>query len=480
MAILLAGICFLNIGNAWQDPQPTQVAPPDASKEAQAEPQDEDQVEDQQDELIEDAPMALIAGNMEDQFVQAQTQAVKSELNLLKDQLDLSDDWGGSIEDSLKEDIKRVAKAMSEKRENAAAFGFDTALDPTLRNAMWEKIEEALPDGKEEAFGEFKDMIIKLQRLNDETAVKGILVFLDNQLCLSQTQVDKLKQLYTNNWDSGFNEQVGTMVINGMVFGREPVDLVSGEQFEEILTEQQLEVFKELDQSSNLMMALQMGIMGDEQVNLESVRTQCDKALDLKLAEYEALVGLTEKQKKMLSVARKGAVSKVSKRISDVFDNNDDAMNMLGTDLETMEILLEPVVSQCTRQKAWQNTIAKVFDEEQLKKIEVREESRKEMAADQIVNYMLFSMMQMPDTNFGLTYEQHIKLADVVKEKFDGTHLNYFGVAVGIFKVSDEEFQEILSEDQWASFKPMLDSQRASFDEMMESSDDDEDDESDE
>lgn len=474
LSTLLVGICLLNVANAWQDPQPV---PPDVA----GEPQVENQGGEQEDEFIEEAPMALIAGNMEEQFVQSQTMAAQSELYLLREQLELDDEWSESIKESLEEDIKRVAKEMAEKQENATAFSFNATLDPNLRRAMWEKVEEALPAGKEAAFKDYQDMIIKLQRLNDATAVQGILVFLDNQLCLSQTQVDELKQLYVNSWDSSFNEQVGTMVINGMIFGRNAVDLVQREQFEKILNEKQLEVFEALDQNSNLMMALQMGAMGDEQVNLESVRTQCDEALDLKVAEYEALVGLTEQQKKKLAVARKGTITRVSKRIGEVFNDVNNNMDMLGTDLETMEILLEPVISQCTRQSVWQNTIAKVFDEDQLKKIEVREKARREMATDQIVNYMLFSMLQMPDTQFGLTYEQHIKLAAAVKEKYDGTNFNYFAVAVCIFKVSDDEFQEILSDDQWNKFKPMLDSQRASFDELMNNEDEeDEEDESDE
>lgn len=494
LAILLVGFCFSNSGFAWQDPPPVKEVAEMSAEELTAEmelpPQDVDEkngdaqienqdAEVQDDEMIEEAPM-LLGGTMEEQFIQTQTQAAASELKQLQDQLNLDDEWIEKLKSSLEEDIEAVGKEMAAEANTSVGFGFDSAVNSKLRSAMWKKIEEALPEGKEAEFEEFKKMISKMQELSDETAVKGLLVFLDNQLCLSQQQVDRLQTIYSENWDSGFNEQVGAMVINGMIFGRAAIDLVSEEEFEKTLTEKQLEVFKSLNQSSNFMMALQMGAMGgdDDGVNLEAVRTQCDDALDLKIAEYEALVGLTEKQKKMLGVARKGAASRVVDRLGEMFKKANENLNMIGMDLEVMDALMEPVVSQCTRESAWQKTLQKVFDEDQLEKVNARENARREMAIDQVVNYMIFSMIQTTN-ELGLNYEQHVKLVELVKSKLGDKHHSYFGVAIGIFKASDEEFQEILTDEQWSTFEPMIESQRASFEEMM-GDDEDSDDESDE
>lgn len=484
IAVLIIGLCYSNFAYALRTlPQDLKVV----GKTVELDENLADEAVLQEDgELVEEAPM-VFGGTTEEYYVQTQTRAATSELNQLKQLLKQDDQWSEKILSSLEEDINAVAKELVEKaNESAGGIGLDTMLDSNLRQAMWKKVENALPEGMENEFAEYKEMVSSLQRLRDETAIKGVLVFLDDQLCLSQEQIESLQRAYAKHWDSSLNEQAGMFAINGMVFGRAVVDLAGEEEFEKTLTENQLEVFRSLSESSNFLMAVQMNAIGDadEEVNSDSVRAQCEGSLGLKIAEYQALVGLTDKQEKMLTVARKGATARVVERLEAMIkkaNDNPDLM-MMNPNLEVMETLLEPIVSQCTREPAWQKALKKVLDEDQLQKVEAREVQRREMAVDQVVNYLVFTMIQTTE-GMQLRYDQHLKMVELIKGKMDVDRCSYFDVAFAIFKATDEELKEILTDDQWNTFKPMMDSQRASLNEMMggeEDSDEDTDEDTDE
>ncbi len=120
------------------------------------------------------------------------------------------------------------------------------------------------------------------------------------------------------------------------------------------------------------------------------------------------------------------------------------------------------MILKCTREKNWQKTLAKVFDDEQLQKIEAREASRREMAVDQAVSDFVLSLIRSLEI-IVLTAEQHEKLVSVIKEYLGDSRANYSAVRMSFIKVSDEELQEILTEDQWKTFQTVLGPMRDAF-----------------
>ncbi len=246
------------------------------------------------------------------QFFSEQQTAARIELKQLQDKLQLDDEWIKSLE----KDIEKAAKDLADHASVLLVFGFGTGLNTGLRKAMWGKIEEALPSGKEAAFAEFKEVIVRMQKLRDETAVKGILVFLDNQLCLSEQQVDNLRELYAKNWNSALFEHAGSMPELGLFWGRDAIDLVGEEEFENALSAKQFDAYKSLGQRFN---SSKIRLMEPDEVdsNLESAQTSCNKAMDLKIAEYEGLLEVPSQKLKMLSVGCKGVISKVLNQIEE-------------------------------------------------------------------------------------------------------------------------------------------------------------------
>ncbi|MDB4778359.1 hypothetical protein OAG68_02770, partial [bacterium] len=311
------------------------------------------------------------------------------------------------------------------------------------RKAMWDKIAESLPEEKEPAFAEFKVMIARLETFGNETGINGVLVYLDNQLCLSERQVASLRELFLSNWNSCFNNSTGMMAFNGMNSSEGVIELVSKEDFEKILSPRQFEALESLDRYANFWQA--SGIRLND-VDVEHVKAFCNEVMEFKIAEYQELVGITEQQMKTLTTASKRVRSQMVIQFK------------LVAAMETEDVTLaEPVILKCLREKTWRMALEKVFDEEQLQKIESREAARQELAADQSVNQLVLPFVR----SLGLSYEQCVKLSDVLKNHLDGTHTSYFSATMSVPEVSDEEYQEILNDEQWQLFKPGLHASRA-------------------
>lgn len=411
----------------------------------------------------------VFPNGMEDQYLELQTAATKVQLEKLKRELGLDDKWADTLQELLKEDIAAAAKRIAEENDGNFGFSMTQSLETELRGRMWELVEERLSDDKKDQFALFREQDEKLHRLRDETGINGLIVFLDNELCLTEPQVDRLSELYSKNWNSSRNDEASMMVTNGMMFGRGTLEIVSNENMEEILSKKQFEIYEKMDESSNLMMMLQMGAMGgSETVDMESVKSSCVQSLDLKIDEYEQLVGLSEKQSKLLRVARKGAIAKVVSRMNSVLETireNPDAMN--GMNIEVMSALTESMIAQCTRTNAWQKTLLKAFEGEQLEKVQQREARRDELAMNQMLNYIVFSLTSMQG-DLGLTAEQHEGFVALFREQLrDEPRLDLMTLAKMIFSIPGEKFEAILTDDQWARFEPMLDMQRQQM-EMME------------
>ncbi len=282
-----------------------------------------------------------------------------------------------------------------------------------------------------------------LRNLEDKTAINGMLVMLDNQLCLSEEQIDRLRPLFSKDWDSSLNTQALIRVLALFVKGERA--LIGIDELEEILSAKQFEF---LDSFRRL---VEIG-SEDEYVSL------CNVVMGLKLSEYKDLVGMSEQQEESLSVVRKGVVLKAKKRCTELyealFDNPEDN--------EIKSSIYVPVISHCRRLEIWQSALGKIFDEMQLQKIEERESARNTFSADQKANNIVFGILQK-GVNLGLTHDQHVKMVDVIKKGVGDRFISGWDIQMIFVSVPEEEFQEILTDEQWELLKPVIDKQRASL-----------------
>lgn len=451
--------CCVETCFAWQD-----ISPAGKMKEEPVEPIDD---EDEPAVFPESGGVELV-----DSFVQVQTQAVAGELFHLKEKLQLDDEWIESLKSSLTGDIKKACEDLAARPNDSGVAALDATLDAQLREAMWEKIERILPEEKNAAFEEFKDMICCLQKLRDETAINGLLVVLDDQLCLSERQIDHLRTLYSKNWDSYHNEQVGVMAIEGVILGRKVVDSIERDELQQTLSAKQFEVFERFGLGYNLASAVAGKAPMDEALDLEVVRGACNLAFDLKLAEYKDLVGITQQQMELLAMGRKGAITNVTRRFDSVLtkiDDNPDAM----MNLEIMSMLMEPPISHCTGEKIWQAGLVKAFDKTQLEKIEERESARNALSTDQVVNFLVFWMGDKD--KLCLTYDQHKKLVDTIKKNLGDLSMNYLVVAISIANVQKKDLQEILTDEQIVVYESVTNEWRTELEAMQADDEDAED-----
>jgi RNA polymerase sigma factor (sigma-70 family) len=409
-------------------------------------------------------------GSLERSYRELQTKAVRVELRMLKRELDLEDDWGESLLDSLKGDINSAAHEMLYNLESKHAgfgFSFTDSLESKLRVKLWEKIQASIPEDKRANFVAVKNMMYQLQKLKDATGLNGLLVYLDNELCLSVEQVDRLRELYSNGWNSLRNDEAGMLAASGLLFGRETIDAVDKEVLAEVFTDKQLDVFERLGKNSNFVAMIKRAKGQEAEKVTVEVKAACDLAFRLKTAEYHEMVDASEEQLKLLSIGRKGAIAKVAERFVELLEIvAQDPSATYGLNATSMEVK-EPFNAKCVRTPAWQKTLSKTFDEAQLKKIHQREAQRKEFRLGQLLDYTVFANFHsmgfdpgLQGIELGLTFEQHEDLVAAVRDRLDADALlNVRTIISAIRSVSEERFNEILDQEQLDLLKPWLEKQ---------------------
>ena len=424
---------------------------------------------------IEGEEMVFPAGDMGDHFLQMQNQAVDAELGKLQAQLDFDDEWKAKTKAALKSEIERTAKRMADAND-MMAFSFSNSVDDELQNKILELVANELPDEKKEAFANYKATELQFRQLKIDIGINGVMVFLDNHLCLSISQFETLRKQFSENWQWRFNDIGGMTAINGLLGGKQILEIVENDIWKKTLTEKQFEVYEGLDQNSNLMMAIQMSAIGgeDDSFSSERVKELCDEAFALKFDEYETLIGLDEKQRKLLSVAKKGASGKVVQRWAKIMEDVGGDINGMGMNMDLMIEAMEPVISKCTRQTVWRKSLAKVFDEQQMELINKRESTRRELAMNQLLNYLVFSMTGQA-TQLGLDMEQHKQFVDLVRSELDSDQVNYMEVINGLYEIEEADFQEVLTDEQWEKFRPVWEQQKQMMDQQAAASGEDED-----
>lgn len=273
------------------------------------------------------------------------------------------------------------------------------------------------------------------------------------------------------------------MSMNGFMFGQQAIDTIKEgvNNDKAILSEDQMKVLENLEEFGNSLQSMQMAIMGDSEESawdVEDFKSKCNTLAELKINEIKELCDLNEKQVKMLQIGRKGAVSKVAAQWQEMSGQFEGMMNGPMPDLELMSLATEPLLSQVIRQNAWHKTLEKVLTEEQLEQVQSRELQRLESAQEAMLNSVVGSVLPQISNELQFDYDQHTALVEMLSTELKMAHsADYFGAVFGLFKVPDEKFEAVLTDEQWESLSAQLEQQRQMIEQMEGASDDEEDEE---
>lgn len=386
-----------------------------------------------------------------------QTRAMHHLLQELDVALDLDRELIASLNQSLDVKIQETVESMSARTARLMMDNSDSYLDIRIRNQLWKEVAHNLSDEKRTILGRSKQSFFQMQQFEDKTGIETVLVHLDNELCLSESQIDILRKLYEKDWDSSLNGQCIQLANNGVAAGSDAIELIHIDELRRILSAGQTKAFDQLGQGSNQLMGLLQKALSHDHSDSESIRDSCHRAMELKLSEYVQLTGIEDKQLKLLTIASKGTVDRVINRLDGLLKEIATGPDAgAPTKMRRLIELSDPLVQQCANEMVWQKTLGEIFDDAAMQKINDREFTRKSMILNNAASNV--ALMISGEVDPALNLEQLSRLETAVKQQLDLNKVpNCMSLAEMLPRISDELYQEILNDGQWKKIKPIID-----------------------
>ena len=393
-----------------------------------------------------------------DFVIQFQNSLIDQELNKAFQCLELNDP---KLKTRIKESLRDQLGASAKKAmESGATMSFSQRFNDDLLEALIAECKKRIPEEKQEQLVVFFDREKAFRKLEDANGLGSLISYLDTQLCLSKKQRKQLRELIQREWQPGYNDLAGSVLLSGMGNATNLIEALNDEEVKAVLEQAQYEYFLKLNQQMLVTQQLLTPSQGGER-SYDAVEKQFESALNLVRLDYERILGeLSESQLKMLNVAGKGAVSKIVGEWKVAVEKNDNA-EVPRINSELAGRVFEPMASQCVRHATWKKTLSKVFSMEELEEINVVETARSQNAKRELVTYLaLILVKQTP--GISISVEQHQKLCDLMMEDcaVDG-RFNFNSIMLEFLSIEDEKFQEIFSVEQWPMFEQLLSQGRA-------------------
>lgn len=363
-----------------------------------------------------------------------QNVSLTGEFLTLQNVLDLDPESMDLVKLNLSKDIDKAIHRLSRECSDSDVKKA-VPLDSEIRQLLWLKIGEMLPESKKVRFENYKATSMRLQELQDICAVDSIVLFLDKRLFLSEKQIDLVREMYLKNWNYQLND-IAFLIHSCDYQLRE---LTDQSELEKLLSKKQIEGFQKLITEPDFNGNRIPGLVGGNAWSSNYLRDLCMNMMELKNAEYEGLVELTDIQRKKLKVSMK-------KVALDIVNDYEEAQaNPIGFDPDIFQFVCDPTESieeRLLRKKTYEI----VFDDGQYQRIGERETVRQAMVTAQLVNMVVFSIGRN-EISLGLTYDQHLKMVKLI-EKYSADLTDYEASSKAICSATDEELSEFLSKRQ--------------------------------
>ena len=297
----------------------------------------------------------------------------------------------------------------------------------------------------------------RMQKLMDRNCQIHTVALLDSLLCFTPEQWDKTLQLVSDQWDPAWNEEMQTIYLR--TWGSDRINTVEEINFDDLLgslSPNQVSALKDIRRLASVDFVDML--LEDRSESLEDRLAKNKEALiqltEMKLDELREVCDMTEKQAELIRVARNGMVSKTAagwRETIEAYQKNREDEAIQG---DVMKLMRGSLLSQCTSQGVWEKTLEKVFDDEQLGKLQDREAMRTELLKHQFVSDLVIFWLR---NSFDLDSKQFTEMVDLVCEDLSMDYAWEMKKAEKHFaSLPDEKFKKILDEDQWKKMEAIL------------------------
>lgn len=406
-----------------------------------------------------------------DERAEAQMDLVEIQLSSIADKLELEEKFWEDLEGAISSEVVAAAKRIEAKLgDSELDYIFDDELEEGLEAALIDYARGRLDDAKFQVFEREVIEFRELNRLWNRYGQASYISFLDETLSLTVEQDAAISKILHDNWYSEWNVDVEDLGVDGVDPAHGIFELLRVKNVEAILTDPQWKVFQKI-----FSYRIEMELIDDGNINLEVIRDIANQLMELRVNELIQSFELSEKQKKMLSVARKGAVSDLVNQWQQLKERLAGNPMQFDADLEAIKFGVQSLTRQAVAQKKWQRTLKKTLTEAQFAEVQDRERFRADRLRDQLTYYLLCSSLSMY-SDVELTLQQHHAMAKLLDEEIgpeDSTNLVSFICA--FMDIDEDKLEPIYDKKQWEKLQPALEEERKMIQAMQEANAEDDD-----
>lgn len=386
----------------------------------------------------------------------AQRQVLSKQLGSIQQELNLDRELTKRIRSSLEEELKAAAERINAKVVDAEFDNiFDFQLEEGLEKALLKVAEEQVPTEK---FDAFSGLVVDARLLRnewDQRAQRAFASYLDETLSLSLQQEAAVLNILKDHWHPGWNSDVEDLTMEGPDCVSSIFKFLVFKDVKSILSESQWVVYEDVYE-----FRVEIQMMENEEIDVERLREAANQLMNLRVDELNEIFELTDSQKKMLSVGRKGAVADLLSEWQGLSEKLGGDLGQMFMNLEALEMCTQSLSRQGCSQKKWQGILRKTLSEEQLEKVHQRENHRASKLRDQMTFYLLRSTLSGHDYQT-LKLKQIKALTDLLHQEIavqDSTDI--ISYIFEYLEIDEEKIEPIYTKTQWEKLQPMLQEDR--------------------
>ena len=376
---------------------------------------------------------------------------LEAELDLVETLVDLSRDDRALVRASCESAVKTAATQRANPSQTAETKG--NQLPRIVFTALIDAIEQQTSTTDADRYQ--RDRLQRTQ-FHRHAGIEGFLVALDRSLALTQTQVEQVRSLLNDTWQSDWNNVAMTAADSGLITLRRQLAALPRDKFERILSAQQKQCLRGPDTTPFRTLMVRMD-KDDLAQQLRRFRDRQHKHASLianaKLAELLELCKLTNEQQTSLRKA-------LSQSVEDIVQRQETAFKLMKTDgpanvpQTLMEHLSTHVSDQIDGDSTWERAL-KQLPEPSAASLDSRRLQRSNMRKDQAVRCVVSGLGQQ----FRMTGQQLNALFESLKQQTDGDGID--AVNRELLEVKDSDLKPLFTAGQWRRVSAMLDARRS-------------------
>lgn len=397
-----------------------------------------------------------------DERIEAQRDLLRIQMYLIRDQLELDEKFFVELEESLKDEVVAAGNRIeAELAGGNCDYLFDNQLEEGLEKALLDFGKRKLSDSM---YQKFEHQVISFNELRkrwDQHGQIAFISFVDETLSLSAEQEMAILKMLGNCWNSSWNEDFAYIAIDGAELGvTEVFELLKSHDIESILTDSQWKVFQNLFEYR-----IEMRAIDDGKVEVQKLLDVASQLMELRVEELSRSFQLSERQKKMLAIARKGAMVDLAKQWNAMVEKF-EVDEGISNELEILPYSTRSLARQAISHKKWKSVLQQTFSSEQLAKIQERETHRAARFRDRMMFFVLLSPLAS-DAEVEISLQQYDSLKRILEEEIAVKDSGDFKSFICAFvDIDDSKFEPIYSDRQWEKLEPYLKAFRQAIREM--------------